>query len=189
MLARLALALSLFTAAALAKESTREKSPTFNRDIAPIIFGRCVECHHPNGASPFSLSTYADVKGRAKLIGHVTAGRYMPPWLPEPGHGDFLGENRLSDDEIALIDRWWKAGAPQGATGDLKVKAQWSDDWKLGKPDLIVTLPEAYKLPPDGRDVYRNFVIPNVVSAERFLRAVEFRPGRNGSGSSRLCVS
>jgi hypothetical protein len=162
---------------ASAKAPAREKGPTFNRDVAPIVFGQCVVCHHPGGMGPFSLTTYAEVKKRAKLIARVTASRFMPPWLPERGHGEFLGERRLSEEQIALIDRWWKAGAPEGSAADLKVKAEWSDDWQLGKPDLIVTMPEPYTLPAEGKDVYRNFVVPNVVPERRFLRASEFRPG------------
>ncbi|MHA3775403.1 tetratricopeptide repeat protein [Verrucomicrobiota bacterium sgz303538] len=177
MIARLAFFLFAIAGAVSGKDRPTEKAPTFNGEIAPIIFSHCVECHHPGGAGAFSLATYTDVKKRAKLIARVTANRYMPPWLPEPGHGDFLGERRLSDEQIALIGRWWNAGAPQGAAADLQVKPQWSDDWRFGKPDLVVTLPESYTLPAGGKDVYRNFVIPNVVLTDRYLRASEFRPG------------
>src|SRR5262245_44715204 len=139
MISRSVFAGLLLSAAALAKET-----PTFNRDIAPIIFEQCVGCHHPGGTGTFSLATYADVKKRGKLIKEVTARRYMPPWLPERGHGEFVGERRLSDEQIELIQRWWKAGSPAGAAADLKVKPQWIDGWQLGEPDLVVTLPQAY---------------------------------------------
>lgn len=176
MISRSAFAGLFLSAVALAKET-----PTFNRDIAPIIFEQCVACHHPGAGGTFSLATYADVKKRAKLIKEVTTRRYMPPWLPERGHGEFLGERRLSDEQIALIQRWWKAGSPAGPAADLQVKPQWINGWQLGEPDLVVTLPEPYRLPADGKDVYRNFVIPNVVPADRYLRASEFRPGTAGA--------
>lgn len=176
-LARAALFVSLFAAAAFANKPAPKGALTFNRDIAPIVFGQCVACHHPGSSAPFSLTSYAEVKKRAKLIAHVVNDRYMPPWMPEAGRGHFVGERRLTEEQIALIDRWFKAGAPEGAAADLKVKPEWSDDWQLGKPDLVVTLPEPYTLPAEGGDVYRNFVIPNVVSEDRYLRASEFRPG------------
>lgn len=69
---------------------------TFNKDIAPIIFQNCAACHHPGGAGPFSLLNYQDVRKRAAQIAAVTESRYMPPWLPEPGHGEFADERRLS---------------------------------------------------------------------------------------------
>lgn len=172
-----AIVFSVLTGVLSAKERPRPNAPTFNRDVAPIVFTHCVGCHHPGGTAPFSLATYADVKKRAKLIARVTGSRYMPPWLPEPGHGKFIGERRLSDDEIATLDRWAKAGAPQGAAPDLKVKPQWPDGWQLGTPDLVITLPEPFWLPAGGEDVYRNFVIPGSIDRDRFLRAVEFRPG------------
>ena len=152
-------------------------APTFNRDIAPIVFANCVGCHHPGGIGPFSLAEYGEVKKRAKLIAGVTGRRFMPPWLPEHGHGDFVGERRLTDEEIAVIDRWWKAGAPEGAAADLTAKPTWNDDWQLGKPDLVVTMPQPYTLRAEGPDEYRNFVIPSVVFRDRYVRAVEIRPG------------
>ena len=58
---------------------------TFNKDIAPIVFQSCAECHHPGGPAPFSLLSYEDVKKRAKQIVAVTESRYMPPWPPAAG--------------------------------------------------------------------------------------------------------
>jgi hypothetical protein len=151
--------------------------PTFNRDIAPILFSQCVHCHHPGGIGPFSLATYADARKRGRLIAKVAGSRIMPPWLPEAGHGEFMGERRLTGAEIALLEGWWKAGAPEGSAKELVARSEWNDDWQLGEPDMVITLPEAYLLPATGKDVYRNFVIPNVVPGNRFLRASEFRPG------------
>jgi hypothetical protein len=154
-----------------------EPAPTFNRDVAPIVFENCVVCHHPGGTGPFSLAEYREVKKRAKTVARVTASHFMPPWLPERGVVELIGERGLTDGQIATIDRWSKAGAPEGAAADLKVKAQWKDGWQLGPPDLVVTMPEPYTLPADGPDIYRNFVIPNVVSADRYVTAFEMRPG------------
>jgi mono/diheme cytochrome c family protein len=57
--------------------------PTFNRDVAPIVFGHCLTCHHPGTNGAFSLLTYADVRPRAASIAAATRSRYMPPWKPE----------------------------------------------------------------------------------------------------------
>jgi hypothetical protein len=168
----------LSTASAAApKQSPAKPAPTFNRDVAPIVFKNCVACHHPGGTAPFSLATYQDVKKRTKLIAKVTGNRYMPPWLPEPGYGEFVGVRRLADEQVALLEQWIKAGAPEGAAADLTVKAEWSDEWQLGKPDLVVTMPQPYNLPAEGPDVYRNFVIPSALPEDSILRAMEFQPG------------
>lgn len=150
---------------------------TYYRDVEPIVSANCVKCHHPGGSAPFSLATYADVKKRAQLVAKVTAQRIMPPWLPEPGHNAFIGERRLTDEQIGTIAAWVKAGAPQGNPTNPERKPTWSTDWQLGPPDLVVTMPESYTLPDSGPDVYRNFVIPNAIPKDVYLRAIEFRPG------------
>src|SRR5690242_17174951 len=87
---------------------------TFNKHIAPLIFERCAGCHHPGEVAPFSLLSYGDLKKRAKQIVQVTKDQYMPPWKSVEGHGRFLGERRLSTEEISLISRWASDGAPEG---------------------------------------------------------------------------
>ena len=75
-----------------ARSSGAEAAPTFTRDVAPILFRHCAPCHHPGGAGPFSLLTFADARRRARQIAKVTSSRYMPPWPPERGHSRFVGE-------------------------------------------------------------------------------------------------
>src|SRR5215471_6000785 len=76
---------------------------TFNQQIAPIIYKNCSTCHRPGESAPFSLLSYEDAKRHAAQIAKVTKSRFMPPWLPEHGYGDFAEERRLSDAQIALI--------------------------------------------------------------------------------------
>ncbi len=117
---------------------------TFTRDIAPLLFERCVSCHHPDGDAPFSLLTYAAAKSRASVIAAVTKNRVMPPWKSEPGYGDFIGHRHLSDTEIDRIQQWAAAGAPEGDPDDLPPAPSWTAGWQLGTPDLVVSLPEPY---------------------------------------------
>ena len=78
-------------------------SVTFSRDVAPIVFQKCSSCHHPGESAPFSLLTYDDVRRRARQIVDVTQKRFMPPWLPTEGHGDFVGQRRLTDRELEIL--------------------------------------------------------------------------------------
>ena len=154
---------------------------TFSRDVAPIVFDRCVMCHHEGGSAPFSLDSYATVRRHAGQIATVTKSRFMPPWKAEPGYGgDFVGQHPLTSDEIATIERWVAQGAVEGDRRDLPPPPRWTEGWQLGQPDLVVTLSEAYTLPPGGTDVFRIFVIPLPVDAVRYVRGVEFRPGNAG---------
>jgi tetratricopeptide (TPR) repeat protein len=151
--------------------------PTYATDVAAILFKNCAPCHRPGEAAPFPLLTYADAAKRARQIAEVTTSRSMPPWLPVEGHGKFVGERRLAPPEIALLHRWHEQGAPEGDASRTPPVPTFTEGWQLGPPDLVVTMPEAFQLPPDGRDVYRNFVIALPPGPARFVRGVEFRPG------------
>jgi tetratricopeptide (TPR) repeat protein len=161
----------------ISRSAVSEQHPTFSKEIAPIIFEHCAVCHHPGQAAPFSLLTYGDVRKHAPQIVTATQRRYMPPWPPEQGYAEFVGARRLSDEDIRTIGRWAEQGAAEGDPSDLPPAPNWPDGWLLGRPDLVVTLPEPYQLSPEGKDVYRNFVLRLPVTAPRFVRGVELRPG------------
>ncbi len=150
---------------------------TFSHDIAPILFNNCVICHRPGQSAPFSLTNYSEVKKHAKEIGEVTQRRYMPPWLPEPGFGEFVGERRLDAKQIALIERWSEEGSPEGDPSDLPAPPKWNSDWLLGPPDLVLAMPRAFTTPAEGRDIYRNFVIPASLTNAHYVKGIEFQPG------------
>jgi Tfp pilus assembly protein PilF/mono/diheme cytochrome c family protein len=201
-------------------EKAAARAPTFNGDIAPILYDNCASCHRPidppsatasaqqaltseraaaslkAGSSedplcvagaPFSVLDYGSVRRYARAISSAVQRRAMPPWLPESGHGEFSGERRLSDDQIALIAKWVESGSPEGNPAEAPTPPTFSGGWQLGTPDLVLTLPEAYVLQPQAfdsaqggptRDVFRNFVIPVPITTTRYVRAVEFRADR-----------
>jgi Flp pilus assembly protein TadD len=153
------------------------QSATFDKDIAPITFQYCAACHHPGGNAPFSLLTYGDVRKHAAQVVAVTQRRYMPPWPPEPGYGEFAGERRLTDPQLRLIADWVKQGAPEGNPADLPPFPHFSGAWQMGPPDLIVKMPKPYVVAAGGSDIFRNFVVPVDVRETKYVRAVELRPG------------
>ncbi len=150
---------------------------TFNRDIAPIVFQNCAQCHHPGEAGPFPLLTYENVKTHARQIAVVTSKRIMPPWLPEPGELKFADELRLPDEEIATIQSWVDQGEIEGNPADLPAQPTFAVGWQLGKPDVIVRAAKPYLLPVSGGDSYWNFVFRTPVHRSQWLRAIEIRPG------------
>ncbi len=150
---------------------------TFNAQVAPIVFEHCAPCHRPGEAGPFSLLTYADVRQRARMVAEVTASRYMPPWPPEPGFGDIAGERRLTEEQIALIQRWVSEGTPEGEKSDLPPAPRFTEGWQLGPPDLTLEVAQPFTVPAEGADVFRNLVVPVPLSAARYVRAMELRPG------------
>ena len=151
--------------------------PTFTATIAPILYEHCVTCHSPGRSAPFSLLTYADVQPRASLVAGAVQSRLMPPWLPDHLDPAFVGERRLTDDHIALIQQWARTGAPEGDPASLPAPPAISSTWQLGPPDLIASPARPYTLVPGGHDVYRNLVIRLAAPGTRYVRAMEFMPG------------
>lgn len=168
--------LVVFAAAASLPAQTAS-SQSFSRDIAPIIYRYCADCHRPGESAPFSLLTYKDVKAHAHQIAAVTRKRFMPPWLPAPGPFPLEDARRLTDAQIDTIRRWVEAGAPEGDPATAPKPPHFEPGWELGKPDLIVTAAKPFRLPPSGTDVYWNFILPIPVERTRWLRAIEIRPG------------
>src|SRR5690348_7766880 len=109
--------------------NARAAPPTFYKHIAPILFEYCVGCHRPGEAGPFPLLTYQDARKRAAMIATVTRRRYMPPWLPASGYGDFDNERRLTEAQIQLIGKWAAAGAPEGVTADSPAPPSYTPGW------------------------------------------------------------
>ncbi len=173
----------LFAAALLALPAAAQ-SPTFAHDIAPIVYQNCAVCHRPGEAGPFSLLTYQDVKRHARQIADVTQRRYMPPWPPQPGYGDFLGERRLTDAQIRLISNWVRAGEPEGPPSEIPPLPQFTTGWQLGPPDLILQAARPFSVPASGPDLFWNFIFSPDLKTRRYVRAIEIRPGENKDRAS-----
>lgn len=160
-----------------AQRNTAKRNVTFNRDIAPIIFHNCSQCHHPGESGPFSLLTYEDMKSHGRQIAYMTERRSMPPWLPDPGGPKFVGELRLTDEQIHMIREWVEEGEIRGNPGDLPPQPKYTAGWELGQPDVVVKAAKPYLLPASGTDQYWNFVFRTPVDRTRWLKAIEIRPG------------
>ena len=150
---------------------------TFTKDIAPIVFKSCVSCHRKGGPAPFALTTYDEVRRRATQIATVTRSRFMPPWKVEPGVGHFVGQDPLTRDEIARLEKWAVAGAPQGEPSAQPPLPNMPDGWLLGQPDLIVKPSRAYTLAAQPTDAFRIFAIRLPVTKRTYVRGIEFHPG------------
>ena len=155
---------------------TAQTPVTFSEQVAPIVFANCTPCHRPGEAAPFSLLNYRDARPLAKAIATATTSRVMPPW--KAGASDFAFDNarRLTDEQIATIQRWVADGAPEGDPAKLPALPRFTEGWQLGQPDLAVSMNEAFEIPATGPDVYRNFVVPLNLDRDVWVRAIDFRP-------------
>ena len=159
------------------KRGDRAASVTYTRDIAPVVFARCLNCHRDGQSAPFSLMNYAQTAKRAKQLARVTDERVMPPWIPSGDHERFVGERWLTEREIALFREWAAAGAPEGNSADLPPVPKFAAGWRLGQPDLIVKMAEPFTVRADGADILQNFVIPIPTTQDKLVAAIEFHPG------------
>lgn len=150
---------------------------TFSEHIAPIIFKNCSPCHRNDGPAPFKLLSYKDVAKRAKMVAHVTESRYMPPWPADPNYRHFLGEKILPDSAIALIQKWYKQGAPIGNSSQIPKAPTFPNGSLLGKPDLVVKMDSAYMIKGDNTDRFMIMNLPFELPTDTFIKAVEFVPG------------
>ena len=177
------LSLSLALLAAARRSGSRASasppaSVTFNQDIASIVFHYCSPCHRAGEAAPFPLLNYQDAATFSAQIAAITRRRIMPPWLPAPSDLKFAGDLRLSDEQIALLQRWAEEGAPEGDPHDEPPPPQFTPGWQLGKPDVILRARKPYELPARGTDNYWNFIFTTDFPATRWVRAIEIRPGQ-----------
>ena len=150
---------------------------TFNEDVAPVVYAKCAGCHRPGQAAPFSFLGYEQVKRRGKQIVEVTGERYMPPWHADPGVVEYANDRSLSDEEIALIKKWVEAGSPEGDPAKKPAVPDFPEGWQIGEPDLVATMAEPFPVPAEGRDIYRNFVIPLGLEEDKWVKGLEFKPG------------
>jgi hypothetical protein len=156
----------------------KEKRPaTFTRDVAPILFKNCAECHRPGEIAPFSVMSYRDVRPWAKSIREKVVSREMPPWSADPRHGEFLNDPSMAQSEIDAIVAWVDGGAKEGNARDLPPAPKFAGDWEIGAPDLVLAMPEEFTLDARGADDYIYFRVPTGFTEDKWIQAAEFRPG------------
>jgi hypothetical protein len=150
---------------------------TFTKDVAPILYKNCAECHRPTGVAPMALLNYKEVRPWAKSIKERVVDRSMPPWFADPKHGEFANNPSLSPAEINAITAWVDAGAPKGDDKDLPPAPKFTEGWAIGEPDLVLSMREEYSVPADGVVPYLYFRIPTNFTEDRWVEAVEIKPG------------
>ena len=151
---------------------------TFSNQISRLFQGHCQVCHHPGEVAPLSLMEYADAKDWAPAIKQAVEEGSMPPWKPVAGHGEFVGERRLTDEEIEMLVSWVDIGAPEGNPSDLPEPLAFDANWTLGEPDVILETP-SYQPAPNASDDYRCFSVslPDSITESKSIVGVEVRPG------------
>jgi hypothetical protein len=157
--------------------AAKSAAPTFSKDVAPIFYKNCTNCHRPGEIAPMSLLTYQDARPWAKSIATNVSKGTMPPWHADPAHGEFVNDRRLPDADRDTIVKWVNAGAPEGNATDLPAAPSYATEWMIGQPDAIFSMQEDYPVPADGTVAYQYFSIPTNTTEDKWIQALEVRAG------------
>ncbi|HJO10752.1 MAG TPA: cytochrome c [Gammaproteobacteria bacterium] len=156
---------------------------TFADHIAPILYENCVKCHRPGGVAPMALVTYEQARPWAPLIQYKTELRdkmgAMPPYYLERGIGiqHVKDDERLSEEQIGLIGAWVANGAPMGSEENIPTPPTFDDSgaWRLGEPDLVVSLGDITVGATDSDSWVAGDLVPTGLTEDRYVSAVEMR--------------
>jgi hypothetical protein len=150
-------------------------TPTFTKDVAPILYRSCVSCHRPGEIGPMSLISYSEARPWARAIREKVQSRQMPPWHADSDHLKFANDRSLSEKEIETLVQWANAGAPQGNPADLPKLPELAEGWQIGKPDVVFEMPAAFDIPETGIIGYKSYNVPTNFTRDMWVVAAEVR--------------
>ncbi len=160
--------------------SQSETSPTFYRDVLPVLQQHCQSCHRPGGIAPLSLMTYEQARTEVRSIVFVTENRRMPPWFADRSIGNFSNDPSLKMKEIDLLSAWLAANTPAGDPHDAPPPREW-DIWNIPHPDAVFKMPKPVELPADGDIQYTYEIVPTNFKEARWVQLSEIRPSSRGN--------
>lgn len=176
-IASLVVAAFCIVAMASGRGDANKGNVTFNRDVAPIFFNNCVQCHRAGEIAPMPLVSYKEARPWARSIKEKVVTGVMPPWHADPHYGEFSNDRRLSQKDIDTIVAWVDQGANEGNARDIPPAPQFLEGWNIGKPDVVFYLPQEYPVPATGVVEYKYFNVPTGFKEDKWIQAAEIRPG------------
>jgi len=161
----------------IAVAATDSTQVTFTKDVAPILQKNCQGCHRPGEAAPMSFLTYQEARPWAKAIREAVLLKRMPPWFADPHYGKFSNNRSLPQAEIDTLVAWADSGAREGDPKDLPPPRQFVEGWNIGKPDVVLEMPNEFQVPASGTIEYQYIVIPGSFTEDKWVQMAEVRPG------------
>ncbi len=176
-LMKAAFAMAALNVAVLGAEATSgAATPTFHKDVEPILQSHCQSCHRPGEIGPMSLLSYQAARPWAKAIKAAILTHKMPPWPADPRFGHFANANSLTTDQVAALVAWVDHGAPAGSPADAPPPKKWIEGWSHGQPDMVIQMPKPYHVPKEGVIEYTYMIIPTHFEHDMWVRAAEIVP-------------
>src|ERR1700680_3343125 len=162
----------LFTSMAAAGQASAEH-PTFYKDVLPILQDHCQSCHRSDEVAPMPLVTYEQTRPWAPAIAKAVQNKMMPPWFADSRFGHFSNDPSLTEQQIATILAWVKAGAPAGNPHDARLPRQSAEGWNIAKPDIVLQMPKPVNIPADGDVEYTYEIVPTHFSEDTWAQMAE----------------
>jgi mono/diheme cytochrome c family protein len=163
-------------AAAQQAQMAAGRSPTFYRDVLPILQQHCEICHRAGGIAPMSFASYQEARAYAESIRTATGNRSMPPWFAVPGIGHFSNDPSLTAEQITTLAAWAEAKAPEGDRHDAPLPMHWAENWTIRRPDLVLKMARGVALPSSGDVDYTYEIVPTYFAEDRWVQSVEVLP-------------
>ena len=179
----LALPLALVPAVAipLAAVAMSGSAPSFTRDVAPIIAGKCAGCHQTGGIAPFPLVTAKQISAKSELIGAAVQSRVMPPWPPGDRSPAYVGQadTTLTTRERATLVTWAAKGGKVDGPARRPAPRK-GPDIRGGERLLKLRMQAAYRpsAPRGATDDYRCFLLDPKLAGDSSVTSVRIEPGR-----------
>ena len=170
----------LLATIALTASFAAGQSPTFYRDVAPVLEKHCQECHRPGEAAPMSLLTYSEARPWAKAIKQAVLSHKMPPWYADPHFGKWSNDRSLSQAEANTLAAWVDSGAKEGNPKDAPKPVTFAEGWTIGKPDVVIDMGVDFKVPAQGTVEYTYFASPTGFTEDKWIKDIEVLPGNRG---------
>src|SRR5262249_31374621 len=142
-----------------------------------ILYKNCAGCHRPGEIAPMSLLTYEEVRPWARAIREQVAQGTMPPWHAAAPRGTFSNDRRLSDQERDTVIRSVDTGAPRREPKDLPPAPKCGGGWEIGARVVVLSMPSEFEVPASGTVPYQYFQVPTNFKEDKWVQAVEVRPG------------
>src|SRR5580704_3084838 len=154
---------------------------TFHKEVEPILQNRCQSCHRPGEAGPMPLLNFQQVRPWAKAIRAALLSGKMPPWQADPRYGKFANDLRLAPADRETLVAWIDGGAVEGNPADAPKPLTFLEGWRIPKPDAVFEMPRDFNVPASGAINYQYISVPTHFTEDKWVEAVEVRPGNRAS--------
>ena len=160
----------------LSKPSCRSKPQiTFNKDVLPVLkktvrFAIARRCRS---------NVISDIRKHPAMgEGDQSGGHQqkMPPWFADPHVGEFRNAPKLTPADVNTLTAWADRGASEGNPATKPPAVKWAEGWRI-QPDVIVSMPQPYRVAAKGAGEVKEFFIPSPFKEDTWVSAIEIRPG------------